>query len=85
MGILQNVKGRFGKRGAAPSELPAAARPRRDELALPGPTRYSLVMLRALQGKAVYQGTVPAHVTKRRRAKNKVARKTRRLSRVRAQ
>lgn len=39
------------------------------------------VILAALQGRNVYQGTVPEAVVRRRRAKNKVARRSRRVNR----
>ncbi len=42
---------------------------------------YARAILMALQGKHVYQGTVPHHVKMRRRAANKVARASRRLNR----
>lgn len=42
---------------------------------------YQLAILNGLQGKPVYQGTVPAHVKARRRAANKVARASRRKNR----
>lgn len=85
----------FARRGEGTMPPTADVRPSAADLAAqmlaeefgpeaPAPSRWSLAMLRALQSKNVYQGTVPAHVTKRRRAKNKVARKTRRLNRVRA-
>lgn len=45
------------------------------------PTLYSLAILRALQEKSIYAGTVPAHVKARRRAANKAARHARRASR----
>lgn len=47
------------------------------------PSRDQLVILLALErkNKHVYAGTVPAHVKARRRAKNKVARKSRRINR----
>lgn len=86
MGIIGKVAARLGD-GRKMSTLPAprAVRPvEQPELLAPAPSRWSLVMLGALQDKQVYQGTVPAHVTKRRRAKNKVARATRRVSRQRA-
>lgn len=35
----------------------------------------------ALAGKQTYEGTVPAHVKARRRAKNKAARRARRVNR----
>jgi hypothetical protein len=100
MGILKDAAGRFGRLGALPGLIPASAiksaiEAEQQELAVrpveqpdllpPAPSRWSLVMLRALQDKQVYQGTVPAHVKERRRAKNKMARKTRRVSRQRAQ
>lgn len=94
MGILGKIGTRLGdgrKMTTLPPAAPEpAARPRKDEqreLALPGPTGYSLAILRGLNvgGKHVYAGTVPKHVVARRRTKNKVARKTRRVSRQRAQ
>jgi hypothetical protein len=45
------------------------------------PTGYQLAILSALQGKHIYAGTVPAHVKRRRRAANKVARRSRRINR----
>lgn len=45
------------------------------------PSISSLAMLRALQGKQVYAGTVPAAVVTQRRAANKVARAARRQTR----
>lgn len=43
--------------------------------------RYSRTILAALQDKPVYQGTVPAKETARRRAANKVARASRKADR----
>ena len=48
------------------------------------PSTYSLVILRALNLKpegSVYTGSVPAHVISRRRARNKVARLSRKANR----
>jgi len=42
---------------------------------------FQRIMLHALQSKHVYAGTVPATVVARRRAKNKVARQSRRANR----
>lgn len=93
---IQRVKSAFRRLGrTSPSEVPAA-RPSAADLAAQmlaeeygeapaAPTSYSLAILRGLQTKHVYAGTVPAHVKKRRRVRNRVARKTRRLQRVRAQ
>lgn len=47
-----------------------------------GPSDYSLAILAALQKKQhVYMGTVSASTKNRRRAKNRVARKNRRINR----
>lgn len=48
-----------------------------------GPSAASLLMLLALNnsGKHIYAGTVPEAEVTRRRAKNKVARRSRRLNR----
>lgn len=48
------------------------------------PSPYALAILHGLQFKQVYQGTVPAHVTAKRRAKNKVASAQRRINRQRS-
>lgn len=48
------------------------------------PTQYELMILHGLQFKPIYQGTVPAHVTAKRRAKNKVAAKQRQVNRQRS-
>jgi hypothetical protein len=47
------------------------------------PSEQSLAMLHALAatGKHVYAGTVPAATKRSRRAKNKIARRSRRLNR----
>lgn len=42
-------------------------------------------MLSAMQSKPMYQGTVEDHVKAKRRAKNKVARRSRRINRMVAQ
>lgn len=39
-------------------------------------------VLASLQGKHIYGGTVPDHVIAKRRAKNKVARRARRINRA---
>lgn len=46
-------------------------------------TEYQVAILVALTktGKHVYAGTVPAHVKAKRRAKNRVARESRRINR----
>lgn len=44
---------------------------------------YSLAILRGLQSKPVYQGTVPAATVAKRRAANRVARASRRMNRGR--
>ena len=44
-------------------------------------TSFQLAILNGLQSKVVYEGTVPAHVKARRRAANKVARRSRRINR----
>lgn len=46
------------------------------------PSPYSLAILRALQGKHVYAGTVSAKVKATRRAANRVARVSRRINRA---
>jgi hypothetical protein len=45
------------------------------------PSKSMFVMLRALQSKHVYMGTVSSKVVARRRAKNRVARVSRRVNR----
>lgn len=47
----------------------------------PSVVQYQRTILHALQGQHIYAGTVPAHVKARRRAKNKVARVSRRKNR----
>ena len=47
------------------------------------PNPYATAILAAMQGRPIYQGTVPAADTKRRRAANKVARASRRTNRKR--
>lgn len=42
---------------------------------------FGLAVLGGLQGKHVYGGTVPASVKARRRAKNRIARRSRRINR----
>ena len=44
-------------------------------------TSWALGLLGALQGKHVYEGTVPEHVVTRRRARNKAARASRKTNR----
>lgn len=46
-----------------------------------GPSRASADMLGALQGRPVYEGTVPAKTVRKNRAANKVARASRRANR----
>jgi hypothetical protein len=49
------------------------------------PSTYELAILNGLQHKRageVYQGTVPGHVTARRRKRNKAARVSRRINRA---
>lgn len=86
MSFLKDAKSRvtktFARRGAEViSTLPPTKDVRPVEqaptLLSPEPSLYSLAILHGLQDKNVYLGTVPAHVKARRRAKNKVARKTR--------
>ncbi len=48
---------------------------------LDGPTSHQLAILKALQGKHVYMGTVSAKVKKQRRARGKVAKASRRINR----
>lgn len=50
---------------------------------LSGPNSYALAILMGLQRKGahIYEGTVPSHVKARRRAKNKVARQSRKANR----
>jgi hypothetical protein len=45
------------------------------------PNLYQVTILVALQKRAIYAGTVPAHVVAKRRAANKVARRSRRANR----
>lgn len=52
-----------------------------EEILAAGPTAYQAAILRGLQGKPMYQGTVPAHVKARRRAANRAARIARRAGR----
>jgi hypothetical protein len=47
-----------------------------------GPDRYSLTILNAIQFKPMYLGTSDAETVRRRRAKNKIARKSRRSNRA---
>lgn len=47
------------------------------------PSAFGLSILRGMQGKAMYGGTVPADVVAGRREKNKAARKSRRANRAR--
>jgi hypothetical protein len=51
------------------------------ELVKVDPTERPNVILMALQGKPMYQGTVPGHVKSRRRAANKVAKRSRQANR----
>jgi hypothetical protein len=45
------------------------------------PDHYQLMILNGMQAKPMYQGTVPAAIKARRRAKNRTARKSRRYNR----
>lgn len=45
------------------------------------PTSYSITILAALQRMPMYEGTVPRAVVARRRAKNKVAKMSRKVNR----
>lgn len=45
------------------------------------PNQWALMILDALQRRPMYEGTVPAHVKARRRAKNRRARKARAITR----
>ncbi|UVT30937.1 hypothetical protein SEA_LANGERAK_33 [Mycobacterium phage Langerak] len=47
-------------------------------------TLYSLAILKGLQDKPTYAGTVPAAVVAERRRRNKVARRSRRINRLAA-
>jgi len=47
------------------------------------PTNYELAMLRALQGKQMYQGTVTAKVKAVRRRLNRMAKASRKVNRGR--
>ncbi|QDK01144.1 hypothetical protein I5J50_gp40 [Mycobacterium phage Purky] len=47
-------------------------------------TIYSLAILKGLQDKPTYAGTVPAAVVAERRRRNKVARRSRRINRLAA-
>lgn len=46
-----------------------------------GPSQASLGMLTALQGKPMYQGTVPDATIAKRRKRNKAAKASRKLNR----
>ncbi|QHB37271.1 hypothetical protein SEA_GUDMIT_42 [Gordonia phage Gudmit] len=48
------------------------------------PTSFEKAVLFGLQSKHVYQGTVPEAVVADRRRKNKAARKSRRINRIRS-
>jgi hypothetical protein len=48
------------------------------------PMAYALMILQAMQGKQMYQGTVAPVTVQERRTKNRIARKSRRVNRVRA-
>lgn len=48
-----------------------------------GPTGYQLMILGALQRKQTYSGTVDPVTVAERRIRNRVARKTRRINRLR--
>ena len=47
------------------------------------PSTFGLSILRGMQGKTMYGGTVPADVVAGRREKNRAARKARRTNRAR--
>lgn len=47
------------------------------------PTRFEKAVLRGLQFKHVYAGTVPPAVVAERRARNRAARRSRRINRQR--
>lgn len=47
------------------------------------PTEFEKAVLHGLQSKHVYEGTVPDGVVEERRRRNKVARKSRRINRMR--
>lgn len=47
------------------------------------PTRFEKAVLRGLQFKHVYGGTVPPAVVAERRARNRMARRSRRINRQR--
>lgn len=46
------------------------------------PTSWSQAILRGLQGRKLYEGTVPFSTVQDRRAKNKAARHSRRVNRL---
>lgn len=50
---------------------------------LPSVPKYHTAILAGLQGKPTYAGTVPAETVARRRAANRVARRSRRVNRMR--
>lgn len=54
-----------------------------DETGIKEPSSYSVAILRGLQGKSLYEGTVPAKVKAERRAANSRARVARRANRGR--
>lgn len=47
-----------------------------------GPSSFALAILRGLQGKPQYEGTVLRATVDRRRVANKVARRSRRINRT---
>lgn len=49
--------------------------------ALPEPSLWSILILRGLQKKPQYEGTVPKHVKARRRAQGRVAKQSRKKNR----
>jgi hypothetical protein len=48
------------------------------------PMAYGLMLLRAMQGKRMYEGTVDPVTVAERRAKNRLARKARRTTKKRS-
>lgn len=52
-----------------------------NDKAIRQPTSYELAILRGLQGRSMYQGTVPDGVRQQRRARNRIARQSRQMNR----
>lgn len=67
--------------GVEASYTPPKPRPERKQI--PEPDEYSLAILRGLQHKPMYGGTVPNAEVQRRRARNRVASASRRINRGR--